>query len=342
MSKLRLGLHLGYWEALPPKEYVQRAIDAERLGFDAIFTAESWGSDAHTCLTWIAAHTRRVRLGTAIAHISARTPAATAMHCMTLDHLSGGRVVLGLGVSGPQVVEGWFGQPFAKPLARTREYVSIIRKILAREEPLTNDGEHYPLPYNGPGSMGLGKPLRSIVHPLRPNLPIWLGAEGPKNLEMVGEIADGWLPAFYSPYRHDLCAETPALRTPRPGFEIAPAAQVHLNVDVKAALAPVKRFIGFYVGGMGARTENFHKKHMTRMGFGEAAERIQELFFAGRREEAYEAVPDEFADELSLVGPKERLRQRLRAWQDAPVTLLLLQTADPAAMEAMADLVTKT
>ncbi len=192
---------LGYWQAAPPPDLLGLCLEAELLGYDSVFTAEAWGSDAFTPLAWIGAHTKRLRLGTGIAQIAARTPAATAMHAMTLDHLSGGRAILGLGVSGPQVVEGWYGQPFAQPVARTREYVSIVRKILAREEPVTNDGEWYPLPYTGRGAWGLGKPLRSIVHPLRRDLPIVLGAEGPKNVALAAELCDGWIPLYYSPYR---------------------------------------------------------------------------------------------------------------------------------------------
>ena len=205
---LKLGLQLGYWGAGPRPDFVDMAVEAEALGYDCVFTAEAWGSDVFTPLTWIGAHTSKIRLGTGIAQISARTPAATAMHAMTLDHLSQGRVILGLGVSGPQVVEGWYGQPFAKPLSRTRAYIEIIQKILARQEPVTQHSEHYPLPYTGEGSWGLGKPLRSIVHPLRSDLPIFLGAEGPKNVALAAELCSGWLPLYYSPYRPEVYAES--------------------------------------------------------------------------------------------------------------------------------------
>ena len=201
---MKLGVQLGYFGAQPTEDIIGIAQEAESLGYDSIWTAEAWGSDVFTPLSWIGAHTKKIRLGTGIAQLSARTPAATAMAALTLDHLSNGRMILGLGVSGPQVVEGWYGQPFSKPLSRTREYVDIIRKILKREEPVTNNGEHYPLPYSGDGSWNLGKPLRSITHPLRPDLPIFLGAEGPKNVTMTAEIADGWLPLYYSPYRQDV------------------------------------------------------------------------------------------------------------------------------------------
>ncbi|MDA1207822.1 MAG: LLM class flavin-dependent oxidoreductase, partial [Proteobacteria bacterium] len=198
MKDLKLGMQMGYWGAGPDPRMVAVAQEAERLGYDAIFTAEAWGSDVFTPLSWIGAHTERIRLGTAVAQLSARTPTATAMAALTLDHLSGGRMILGLGVSGPQVVEGWYGRPFSKPLARTREYVNIIRQVLNREAPVVNDGEHYPLPYTGEGAWGLGKPLKPITHPLRSDLPIFLGAEGPKNVTMAAEIADGWLPLYYS------------------------------------------------------------------------------------------------------------------------------------------------
>ncbi len=197
MSALKLGLQIGYWGAQPPDDLVPIAQEVERLGYDSIWTAESWGSDAFTPLAWIGANTSTIRLGTSVVQLSARTPTATAMAALTLDHLSNGRMILGLGVSGPQVVEGWYGQPFGKPLARTREYVDIIRQVLRRETPVTNPGEHYPLPYTGPGSWGLGKPLRSITHPLRADVPIFLGAEGPKNVALAAEIADGWLPLYY-------------------------------------------------------------------------------------------------------------------------------------------------
>ena len=201
MAPLKLGLQLGYWQAQPPEDPVGLAQEAERLGYDSVWTAEAWGSDAFTPLAWIGAHTSKIRLGTSVVQLSARTPTATAMAALTLDHLSHGRLTLGLGVSGPQVVEGWYGQPFSKPLARTREYVDIIRQVLRREAPVRSDGPHYPLPYTGEGSWGLGKPLRSITHPLRADIPIFLGAEGPKNVALAAEIADGWLPLYYSPYR---------------------------------------------------------------------------------------------------------------------------------------------
>ncbi len=337
MKRMKLGLQLGYWQAQPPKDSVALAQEAERLGYDSVWTAEAWGSDAFTPLAWIAAHTRTLKLGTGIVQISARTPASCAMHALTLDHLSGGRLILGLGVSGPQVVEGWYGMPFAKPLTRTREYVNIVRQVLKREAPVSFQGEFYRLPYDGPGAWGLGKPLRSIVHPLRADLPIYLGAEGPKNVALAAEIADGWLPLYYSPFRPEVYADS--LRGAKPGFEIVQGVAVHVTNDVAAGLMPVKAMLGFYIGGMGAKQRNFHRELLGRMGFEDESKRIQELFFAGKREEAIAAVPDRFADEISLVGPLERIKERLEAWKDTPVSTLLVGTRDPKVLRTVAELV---
>jgi F420-dependent oxidoreductase-like protein len=337
MSSLKLGLQLGYWGAQPPGDLVEVAQEAERLGYDSIFTAEAWGSDAFTPLAYIAAHTSRIRLGTAVVQLSARTPTATAMATLTLDHLSQGRVILGLGVSGPQVVEGWYGQPFSKPLARTREYIDIIRQVLRREAPVQNDGPHYPLPYTGEGAWGLGKPLRSITHPLRADVPIFMGAEGPKNVALAAEIADGWLPLYYSPFRQEVYAES--LAGAKPGFEIAQFLMCNISDDLEAALVPVKAMLGFYIGGMGAKKRNFHMELMSRMGFEAEAHRIQDLFMAGKRAEATAAVPDQFADEISLCGPVDRIKDRLQAWRETPVTSLLVANRDAATMRTMAELV---
>ena len=337
MASLKLGLQLGYWGAQPPDDIVGIAQEAERLGYDSVFTAEAWGSDAFTPLAYIAAHTSKIRLGTAVVQISARTPTATAMATLTLDHLSKGRVILGLGVSGPQVVEGWYGQPFAKPLARTREYIDIIRQVLRREAPVTSAGPHYPLPYRGEGAWGLGKPLRSITHPLRADVPIFMGAEGPKNVALAAEIADGWLPLYYSPFRQDVYAESIAHR--KPGFEITQFLMCNVSDDLAAALAPVKAMLGFYIGGMGAKKRNFHMELMARMGFEAEARKIQDLFMAGKRAEAVAAVPDQFADEISLCGPIDRIRDRLQAWRETPVTTLLVANQDRDTMRTMAELV---
>jgi len=336
MKQMKLGVMFGYWGAQPPADLLPVTLEAERLGYDSVWSAESWGSDAFTPLAYLAARTQRIKLGTSVVQMSARTPTATAMAALTLDHLSNGRVILGLGVSGPQVVEGWYGQPFGKPLARTREYVDIIRQVLRREAPVASPGPHYPLPYQGLGSWGLGKPLRSITHPLRANVPIYLGAEGPKNVALAAEIADGWLPLYYSPYRQEVYAES--LRGAKPGFEIAQIVMVNVTDDVRAGLVPMKASLGFYIGGMGARSRNFHMELMARMGYEAEAHAIQELFLAGKREEAIAVVPDAFADEISLVGPAERIRERLEAWKQTPITALLIGNRDPKVLRLMAEL----
>jgi F420-dependent oxidoreductase-like protein len=259
-----------------------------------------------------------------------------AMAALTLDHLSKGRMILGLGVSGPQVVEGWYGAPFSKPLARTREYISIIRQVLAREAPVANAGEHYPLPYQGEGSWGLGKPLKPIVHPLRKDLPIFLGAEGPKNVALAAEIADGWLPLYYSPFRQDVYSAS--LVNARSDFEITQGVVVNVTDDIAEGLMPVKHMLALYVGGMGAKQRNFHKELVTRMGFGAEADKVQELFLSGKKLEAAHAVPDQLADEISLVGPKSRIRERIAAWRDTPVTSLLVSARNPAELETLAEL----
>lgn len=320
---LKLGLHLTYWGRNPPgNTHVTKAQEAERLGFDSVWMAEAWGNDVFTPLTWIAAHTETIKLGTAVAQLSARTPAACAMATISLDHLSGGRMILGLGVSGPQVVEGWYGQPYAKPLARTREYVDIIRQVLKREAPVTNDGTHYPLPYSAEGSWGMGKPLRSMVHPLRADVPIYIGAEGPKNVTQTVAIADGWLPLYYSPYNQEVYSDQ--LKGADEKFEIAVKVPVRITNDIEKGLHSVKAMVGFYIGGMGSKERNFHKELMGRMGYANEADQIQELFLAGRRDEAFAAVPSAFADDISLVGPKERIAEKLQDWRKSPVTTIQL------------------
>ena len=337
MSSLKLGVQLGYWGAQPPTNLIELAQEAESLGFDSLWTAEAWGSDAFTPLAYIAAHTKRIKLGTAVVQLSARTPTATAMATLTLDHLSQGRVILGLGVSGPQVVEGWYGQPFSKPLARTREYIDIIRQVLRREAPVTNDGPHYPLPYSGEGAWGLGKPLRPITHPLRADVPIFMGAEGPKNVALAAEIADGWLPLYYSPFRQEVYADS--LKNRKPDFQISQFVICNIDDNLERALTPVKAMLGFYIGGMGAKKHNFHMELMARMGFEAEAKKIQDLFMDGKRAEAIAAVPDQFADEVSLCGSVDRIRERLDAWRETPVTTLLLASQDVETMRTIAEIV---
>jgi F420-dependent oxidoreductase-like protein len=332
---LKLGLNLGYW--ITPGDATESVLAAERLGYDSVWTAESYGSDAFTLLTWYGARTSRIKLGTSVVQLAARTPAATAMAAITLDHLSGGRLLLGLGVSGPQVVEGWYGVPFPKPLARTREYVELIRAMWRREGPVSSTGPHYPLPY--PGGTGLGKPLKLNVRPLRPAIPVYIGAEGPQNVALAAEIADGWLPLFTHPEKLGEMYGG-ALAAARPGFDVAAMVQVIVTGDLRGALDAAKMTLGFYIGGMGARGRNFHLDIVDRMGFGEAGREVQELFLAGRRDEAIKAVPDELADAICLLGPIGRIRERLEPWRKSPVTsLLVVGPRDEPTLRALRDLV---
>jgi F420-dependent oxidoreductase-like protein len=343
---LKLGLTLGYWMAQPPVGALERVLEAERLGFDIVFTAESWGSDAFTPLAWWGSRTTTIKLGTSIVQMSARPPTSTAMAALTLDHLSNGRFVLGLGVSGPQVVEGWYGQPFGKPLARTREYVSIVRKVLARQGPVTNDGPHYPLPYRGPGSIGLGKPLKPITHPLRPDLPVLLGAEGPKNVALAAEIADGWLPIFYSPKVAPLYNGWLSEGFARPGarrrpeeFEIMANAMVVVTDDIAGAIDALRPIISLYVGGMGAPEMNFHKDMFARIGYEAEVENVQKLFLEGRRDEAIAAIPDSMIDDVYLIGPPSRIREKVAEWQEAGVTTMVVGSTTVEELRQVAEVV---
>ncbi|MEW1839066.1 LLM class F420-dependent oxidoreductase [Nonomuraea angiospora] len=331
---MKLGLNLGYWQR-NADDATETVLAAERLGYDSVWTAEAYGSDVFTPLAWYGARTSRIKLGTSIAQISARPPVTTAMTAMTLDHLTGGRLLLGVGASGPQVVEGWYGQPFAKPLARTREYVEIMRKVWRREEPVTSDGPHYPLPL----ANGLGKPLKLITHPLRADLPVYLGAEGPKNVALAAEVAQGWLPLFAFPSKiEEMYGES--LAGAPPGFDVAAMVMVVISDDVQAALDGVKMMLTLYIGGMGARQRNFHADIIGRMGYAEAAERIQALYLAGRKDEAFRAIPDELADGISLVGPPGRIKERLELWHKSPVTsLLVMGPRDEPSLELIRDLV---
>jgi F420-dependent oxidoreductase-like protein len=321
----------------------ETVLEAERLGFDSVWTAEAYGSDALLPLAWWGAATDRIKLGTAIVQISARTPAATAMAAMTLDHLSGGRLILGLGVSGPQVVEGWYGQSFAKPLARMREYIGILRDIWARQGPVTSDGPHYPLPR--PGGTGLGKPLKSSIRPLRGDIPIYLAAEGPKNIAMAAELCDGWLALFYSPYHDDFYrqalgewfARPDAHRTPEQ-FEVAATVPLIVTDEVESAADAVRPMYALYFGGMGARGANFHADVAIRMGYEAEVAHIQELYLSGRKDEAAAAVPTKLIEQLTLIGSKEKIRHDLEAWRDSIVTTLLIG-GDPATLRAAAELV---
>ncbi|MBI1817960.1 MAG: LLM class F420-dependent oxidoreductase [Deltaproteobacteria bacterium] len=329
---MKLGLQIGYW-MMGPEDPIDLVLDAERLGFDSVWTAEAYGSDCFSPLSWIGARTKTIKLGTSVMQISARTPACAAMTAMTIDHLSGGRLILGIGVSGPQVVEGWYGQPFPRPLGRTREWVEIFRAIVRREAPVNFQGKHYQMPFQG--GTGLGKPLKSIVHPLRDTIPLYLGAEGPKNVALAAEIFDGWLPLFVSPFRMNIFDES--LKHKKPGFELAGTVTVNINDDLEQALLPTKMMLGFYLGGMGARSQNFHLNLMDRMGFGDEARQVQDLFFVGDRAGAFAAVPTALADEISLCGPADRIRERLQAWKKSGVTTLLAGTRDPAALRLLAE-----
>ncbi len=343
---MKLGLQLGYWGAGPPEGVGAMVAEAERCGFDAVFTAEAWGSDAFTPLAWWGRDTERLRLGTSIVQMSGRTPASIAMHTLTLDHLSNGRVILGMGVSGPQVVEGWYGQPFSKPLARTREVVDVIRQVLAREGPVTNDGPHHPLPYAGEGSVGLGKPLKPITHPLRADVPIWLGAEGPRNVAQTAEIADGWLPLFYSPAAADLYrpwlaegfAREGARRTPET-FEIAATCHLEITDDRPRALEAMKPSTALYMGGMGAKEANFHKQVFERMGYADLADRVQDLYLEGRRDEATALVPDQLVDDIHIIGDAALVRDRVAQWEEAGVTTLLLSCRSAEEIRRVAEVV---
>ena len=319
---MKLGIQLVRSSAHPslPLDLV---LEAERLGFDSIWSSESWGSDAVTPSAWVLARTTRIKAGTAIMQIPARTPAMTAMTAMTLDAFSGGRFILGLGPSGPQVVEGWHGVAYGKPVQRMREYVEIIRNIIARAEPLTYAGQHYQIPYQGSDASGLGKPLKSIIHG-NPALKIYVAAITPAGLRSAAEIADGVFPIFMSPERFDALEPHLAAGFDKTGgkrslanFDVCPFVPLSLNDDIDAARLVVKLHLAFYIGGMGAREKNFYNDYARRLGYGSAAAQIQDAFLSGRRNEAAAAVPDEMVDQVALVGSAERIRERLNVWKAA-------------------------
>jgi F420-dependent oxidoreductase-like protein len=341
---MRLGLNLGYSGSALGMD-LSLVQEAERLGYHSVWSAEAYGSDAVTTITWVAARTERIRVGTAIMQIGARTPAMTAMTAMTLDQLSGGRVLLGLGVSGPQVIEGWHGVPYGRPLAKTREFVEIVRAVWRREKPVEFQGTHYQVPYRGPDATGLGKPLKSILQG-RPDIPIYLAAIGPRNVALAAEIADGVLPIFFSAERAGLFRD--ALEagfkaagggTSRPGFDVAPTVVVVPGPDAAACRAMIKPRLALYVGGMGARGRNFYNDLVRRYGYEEAATRVQDLYLAGRREEAAAAVPDALVDEVALCGPRERIAERLSVWKASGITTMICATQGVEALRMMAELV---
>ncbi|MBI1816805.1 MAG: LLM class F420-dependent oxidoreductase [Deltaproteobacteria bacterium] len=339
---MRFGLNAGYSGARMALN-MEMIHEADRLGFHSVWTAEAYGSDAVTPATWIAAQTKQIKVGTGIMQMPARTPAMTAMTATTLDQLSGGRFLLGLGVSGPQVVEGWHGVPYGKPLKRTREYIEILRAIWAREKPVEHSGEHYQIPYRGAGASGLGKPLKSILRGRQ--IPIYVAATGLKSVEQVAEIADGWLPIFYSPYRAEKVygdALQAGFKKAGGGknlqtFDIAAGPTVILGDDVAACLNFIKPILALYIGGMGARGKNFYNDLACRYGFEAAAKTIQDLYLDGKKNEATAAVPDALADEVSLVGPKERIRDRLAAWSESSVTTMICATMQVETLRVLAE-----
>ncbi len=346
---MRLGINLGYQDwANGLAQAVATVQHAERLGFDSAWTAEAYGTDAVTPLTWVMAHTERIKLGTAIMQMPARTPAMTAMTAATLDGMSGGRFLLGLGLSGPQVVEGWHGQPYGKPLGKTREYVEIVRTILRREGPLEHHGEHYDIPYQGSDATGLGKALKLIVHPRRADIPIYLAAIGPKNVELTAEIGDGLLPIFFSPYRFGEAYGT-ALRAgfekagggkSLDSFDVAPTVAVVVGDDPERLADFIRPMIALYVGGMGARGKNFYNDLACRYGFEAEAKQIQDLYLDGKKQEAAAAVPFELIDEVSILGPRERIADRIEAWKESGVgTLIVGGGGQLEALEILAELV---
>jgi F420-dependent oxidoreductase-like protein len=343
---MKLGLSIGYSgaEMNLPIERVQRA---EALGYDCVWTAEAYGSDAVTPLAFLAGQTSRIKLGTAIMQLAARTPANAAMSAATVDAMAGGgRFIAGLGVSGPQIVEGWYGQPWGRPYYRLKDYVEIMRKIFEREGPVSHEGREISLPYEGEGAAGVGKPLQSILH-MNPNIPIFIGAGNAATVRLTAEVCDGWLPLGltpaavqeYTPWVEEGFARAQAKGVDKGfhNFEIVASAHVEIDEDVQGALDRLKPEVALYVGGMGHKNKNFHKEMMVRRGYGDAADRIQELFLAGHKKEATAAVPDEWVDEKSLVGPAVRIKQRYKRWEDIGLASLTVRTKQDEAVEVMAD-----
>jgi F420-dependent oxidoreductase-like protein len=340
---MRLGLITGY-SGSHMSLNMDNVLEAERLGFDSVWTAEAYGSDAVVPLAWIGAQTTKIRLGTAIMQMPGRSPANTAMTAMTLDALSGGRFILGLGTSGPQVVEGWHGVPFGKPLTWLREYITIVKKILEREQPLEFDGERYQIPYRGPGSMGLGKPLKSILHG-RKDIPIYTGSMAPKSQALSAEMADGLLLTCLDPSRFDLIEKNLDEGFAKTGgkkrlanFDVAPAVAVIVGDDLDACRLPLKMSLALYIGGMGAKSKNFYNEYVCRIGYEAAAAEIQRLYLDGKKNEAIRAVPDELVDTFNLVGPPERIRERFQVWKSSKIGTMLVGTTQVEALRLMAEL----
>jgi F420-dependent oxidoreductase-like protein len=341
---MKLGLNLGYSGrtlSLP----LDLVAEAERLGFDSVWTSEAYGSDAVSTSAWLLAHTQRIRVGTAILQMPARTPTMAAMTALSLDHLSGGRFIVGLGPSGPQVVEGWYGASYAKPLTRLREYIEIMRKVFAREEPVQYEGYHYQLPYHGPDATGLGKPLKCILHAER-RIPIYTASLQPKAVALSAELTDGFFPIWLNPEKTDLFDAPIAEGLAKAGksradFDTAASVGVVLGDDVAACRNMIKPMLALYMGGMGARGKNFYTDYATRLGYGDAARKVQDLYLDGKKDEATAAVPDQLIDDVALVGPADRIRGRLEAWTAAhkqgKVGTLILNSRQPEALRLIAE-----
>jgi F420-dependent oxidoreductase-like protein len=345
---MKLGLVLGY-SGTDMEQLIDLVLEAERLGFDSVWTSEAYGSDAISPAAWILARTSTIKVGTAIIQMPARTPAMAAMTAMTLQALSGGRFILGIGPSGPQVIEGWHGVPYGRPLTRTREYVEIIRQVLHRKEPLVHEGFHYQIPYTGEGSTGLAKPLKSIMHG-DPALKIYTGTIAPAGIRASAEVADGMFPFCMSPDKFELMAPHLEAGFAKAGgdkgladYDILPFVRVQMGDDLEACRMPIKQQLALYIGGMGAREKNFYNDFAKRLGYEAAAVKIQDAFLGGQRAEAVAQVPDELVDEVSLVGPKERIVERLAVWKAAAaerqVDTLVASGATPETLRVLAEAV---
>lgn len=338
---MKLGLLVG---AAGPRLNMDLILEAERLGFDSVWTGEAYGSDAVTPLAWIGSRTTKIKLGAAIMQMPARSPAMTAMTAMTLDALSGGRFILGVGPSGPQVAEGWHGVAYGKPIPRTREYISIVRKILAREAPVQHQGEYYQIPYAGPDATGLGKPLKSILHG-RADMKIYMASISPDGIACAGEVADGNLPIWMNPEKPELILSSLERGFAKTGgakslanFDLAPFVTCIVGNDLEKCRLPIKDNLALYIGGMGARTQNFYNAYAKRMGYEDVAGKIQDLYLSGKKAEAVATVPDKLVDEVALIGSRERIADRLQVWKTSPATSLLIGTTQPEALRLLAEL----
>jgi F420-dependent oxidoreductase-like protein len=340
---VKIATMVGYWSSGPPADAAQVFATADELRFDQVWTAEAYGSDAWTPLAWWGSRTSHVHLGTAVSQLSARPPATLAMAAMTMDHLTGGRVLLGIGTSNPQVVEGWYGQPYPRPLERTREYIEILRAVIAREQPVVYHGKHYQLPF--PGGTGLGKPLRSILHPYRASIPIYLGAEGPKNVALAAEIADGWNTIFFSPSMNGFYAAALAEGFARPGARHTSATfdvvggpmRIIADDDVERAADLLRPSLALYIGGMGARGVNYHHEVFARMGYEAQAATIQHHYLAGDKKAAIAAVPTAMVEDVALIGPWAKIADEIQRWTQTVLTTFCINS-DVSDLERVAGL----